>query len=117
MNKPELPLVLVSWDDAHIDATDPVTLNNVILDHKPLFIHTLGWLLLENESGVSIANEYYDAEDIYRGRTFIPRSLIRAITHYSLARPRKARTNRSSKSVSGTGGYVGTGEGQICNKD
>lgn len=87
--QPDLPLVLVEWNDAWGKGEEPVTLSDVAATHQPTVIHTLGWVLLEDEDGISLANEYY--LDTYRGRTFIPRVLVRSVTPFSLTKPRKRK--------------------------
>lgn len=84
-----LPLVVVVWDDAWVRADEPLVLNEVSASHKPMTVHTIGWLLMEDERGVSVANEFY--EETYRGRTFIPRAMVRTVTKFALAKPRKKR--------------------------
>jgi hypothetical protein len=88
---PDIPLVLVEWDDAWIDGNEPVRLTEVANDHQPKVIVTLGWLLKEDDKGVSVAAEYYDDEDVFRGRTFIPRAMIRSLTPYKLSKPRRKK--------------------------
>lgn len=83
-----LPLVVCEWADAWCDPTEPISLSEVHVQHKPKMIVTIGYLLLDNEVGVSIANEYYKDEDVYRGRTFILRSMVRSVTPYKLTKPR-----------------------------
>ena len=86
MKQPNLPLVLVEWNDAVVFADSPVTLADVSTQHRPEVVHTLGWVLRDDETGISLANEFYD--DTYRGRSFIPRVMIRAVTAYALSKPR-----------------------------
>lgn len=81
----DLPLVLVAWNDANTD-NDPVTIESVRAVHKPMVVHTLGWLLYEDEDGLTVVNEWYF--DSYRGRTFIPRGMLISVTPYKLSRPR-----------------------------
>ena len=85
------PLAVVVWDDAHGSATTDVTPED--LDHKPLVMTTVGWLLREDDLGVSIANEkcQVDGKDVYRGHTFVPRALIRSCTLFTLAKVRKKK--------------------------
>jgi hypothetical protein len=66
-----MQLVVVRWNDAWVDGTDPVSLADAAATHKPKVIETLGWILKEDEVGISIANEHYADEETYRGRTFI----------------------------------------------
>jgi hypothetical protein len=82
---------VVVWDDAHGSATTDVTLED--LDHTPIVMTTVGWLLREDEKGVSVANERCEEHGkmVYRGHTFVPRSLIRSCTKMTLARPRRAK--------------------------
>jgi hypothetical protein len=85
----DLQLVLVEWLDANTD-NEGVTEDTVMLHHKPWIIHTLGWLLYEDESGITLVTEYYD--NYYRGRSFIPKGMIKTITPYKLSQPRKPKT-------------------------
>lgn len=82
-------LVLITWHDAWIDGTEPVALSEVGHAHKPQVIKTLGWLLRDDEAGVSVACEHYAEEDVYRGRTFIPRGMIVSVMPYNLSKPRR----------------------------
>ena len=82
-------LVSVAWNDAWVDGDGAVSLDDVALSHHPKVITTLGWLLYEDEHGVSIANEYFD--DVYRGRTFIPRAMIISIVSYQLTKSRSKK--------------------------
>jgi len=97
-NPSNLPLVLVTWKDANVGGDDVVTLDNVSAYHKPTIVHTLGWLLKEDEEGITICNEFYD--EFYRGRTFIYRPMIMSVDPYTLAKPRKVK--RASKPTSPT---------------
>jgi len=85
----KLPLVVVEWKDAWIDGSDPVNLADVKASHKPKIIVTLGYLLLQDEVGVSLANEYYQDEDVYRGRTFIYAPMLVSVKEHSLVKARK----------------------------
>lgn len=89
MNRPDLPLVIVEWNDAWGKAEESVTLADVAATHHPTVIYTLGWVLFEDDKGISLANEHY--LDIYRGRSFIPRELIRSVTPFTLTKPRKKK--------------------------
>lgn len=100
----KLPLVVVEWDDAWIDGTEPITLTEAHVQHKPKVIVTLGYLLLDNAIGISVAAEYYKDEDVYRGRTFIPRAMVKSVKPYKLTTPRKERPKKDTQE----GGSVST---------
>lgn len=89
-------IVIVVWDDAHGSAHREVTEDD--MPHRPLVMQTIGWLLRQDELGISIANEYCsDAESAcYRGHTFVPIGLIRSVTPFTLSTPRKPRAKTSS---------------------
>ena len=89
MAKPTQPFVEVVWNDAWVRADEPVTLADVAASHKPMVIHTLGYLLREDEVGVSLANEFYDEDGTFRGRTFIYRPMLISVKPYRP--PRKPR--------------------------
>lgn len=87
--------VVVLWLDAWIDATEPVTLVDVEAKHKPLLVKTFGWLLKENEVGITLASERYmdsSEHDVFRAATFIPKAMIQSVTPVSLAKKRKPKT-------------------------
>lgn len=85
LTKVDLPLVLVEWDDAHT-GEEAIDRDTVTSYHKPTIISTLGWVLIDDEVGITLVNEYYDSS--YRGRTFIPRGMVRSVTPYKLSKPR-----------------------------
>lgn len=84
---------VVVWEDAWCDSTEAVTLKDASEKHRPATFQTTGWLLVSDEKGISIANERCldKGEESYRGRTFIPRPLVRSTTLTNLSPKRKAR--------------------------
>ena len=89
MPEHNFPLVLVEWKDANVGGDDQVTLDNIDQFHKPTIIHTLGWLIKQDDEGITVCNEYFD--DTYRGRTFIPAGMIITATPFKLTKPRKPK--------------------------
>ena len=87
------PFVIVVWDDAHGSATTDVTIED--LDHKPIVMTTVGWLLREDERGISVANERCEegGKMVYRGHTFIPKAMVRSATAMALSKPRRKRSS------------------------
>jgi hypothetical protein len=82
---------ILVWDDAHGKGADYVSHSTLHESHRPTVMQTLGWVLRDDEVGVSIANERCmdDGEDYYRGYTFVPRSLVKSLTPFALSRPRR----------------------------
>lgn len=97
-----LELVLVRWLDAWQDTDNFSTAHGIQQTHAPLVVETLGWIIQDDEQGISIVNEKskQDGSDTYRGRTFIPRAMVQNVTPYKLVKPRKARTGVSIDSLS-----------------
>ena len=89
MDKPIL--VLAVWHDAWADGGDSTTVSEAYEKHRATTMQTIGWLLADNELGVSIFNERCldQGEEVYRSRTFIPRPLIKSVN--PVIRPRKPR--------------------------
>jgi hypothetical protein len=100
------PLVEVVWGDAWGEADDEVSLDDVASTHTPTIMHTVGWLVHQDEIGVSIFNEKYDSRPSYRGRTFILASMIKSITPLPGQRkrrsPKRAPIESTTKSESPT---------------
>ncbi len=87
------PFVKVIWLDAWVDSDNPVSIEDIKLHHKPTVVETLGWLLLQDEEGLSIASERY--EGFFRGRGFIPAGMLKSVTPYQLTLPKPKRLRRS----------------------
>lgn len=82
------PLVICTWLDAH--GTGIGALREHELPHEALKIHTIGWLLRDDDKGVSLAAEYCE-DGAWRGVTFVPRVLVESVRAVKKVRaPRKA---------------------------
>ena len=68
-------LVIVSWNDAQATATRVYVKER---DHVPTVMHTVGWLLDQDDRGVSVACERFeeDGQWSYRGHTFVPAGML-----------------------------------------
>lgn len=90
MEKPtEVKFVEVKWGDAWGNATEAVFPQDAHEAHQPEGIKTYGWLLVDSPIGVSVFSEKCD-DGSFRGRSFIPRAMIQALTPLKLVKPRKA---------------------------
>lgn len=80
----------VWWEDAQGSATTIISKSSIEEKHKPIVMETMGWIVRDDEKGISICNERYteDGEVQFRGHTFVPRSLIVKVS--------KARSSRRS---------------------
>lgn len=84
--------VTVEWDDAWADGVDDTTLDKVHEKHRPIVMETRGWLLLDDDAGVSLFYERVKDHTSYRGRTFIPRGMIVSVNDFPPKRKaRKAK--------------------------
>ena len=86
MSPSHLPIVIVTWDDAHGSATKDVTERE--LPHAPTRMQSIGWLLRDDETGVSIGTEvfYEDGVAYFRGHTFVPRGMVQTCVVKTRAR-------------------------------
>lgn len=67
----EHPIIVIHWDDA-VDRGD----GGHKPQHKPSRQVCVGWLLAEDETGVTLAFEYSDEDHSWRNETFIPAAMI-----------------------------------------
>lgn len=81
----------IFWLDAWCDGVDDVSLEKAIEKHKPLEMETRGWILVDNEVGVSLFVERTADQESYRGRTFIPRGMIKSIEDFPPIRKKRKR--------------------------
>lgn len=86
-------LTVVRWDDAWADQDNFATAHGIKQTHEPMLVVTMGTILVDDEAGISIANEHstQDGKDVYRGRTFIPRAMIKSVETFNLT---KLRTHK-----------------------
>jgi hypothetical protein len=76
----------VFWDDAHsLHATDVVNINDLSKLHGAIPVVTSGWILQDDEHGVSIGGESCGDGD-YRNSTFILRAMIHDIWYVKVPR-------------------------------
>jgi|SRR5882672_8946356 len=89
-----VPLVECVWNDAWEDEANFTSIHGAQLTHKAMIVQTIGWLIIDNEVGVRIANERSADEggDVYRGITFVPRAMVKSVTPFTLTRQRKPKS-------------------------
>src|SRR5262245_51565615 len=88
-----LQLALVTWWDAWQDTDNFSTAHGIAQTHKPLVVETLGWIVKDDEVGISVVNERTNEDgEEFRGRTFIPRAMVRSVTLYKLSKPRPPKS-------------------------
>lgn len=96
VNKGAPDYAVVIWDDAWSDAVASTTVKDAKELHRASRFETRGWLLVDDSEGISIFPERCldNGDEIYRGRTFIPRSLVKAVTIVKLSSPRKPKSEK-----------------------
>jgi hypothetical protein len=84
----EFRLGIVTWNDAAGSATKVYEEKR---DHQPTVMHTGGWIIKNDEAGISIACEWYLEEDQleWRGHTFIPRAMVISMAYVTKLRMKK----------------------------
>lgn len=91
----KLKFALVIWGDAH-QTLDQKTMDEVRARHHPDPIHTQGYILIDDENGISVAGELMpatngDTEESYRHLTFIPRGWVIEVQEIKRVIKRKKR--------------------------
>jgi hypothetical protein len=88
------PLVAVVWDDAKATAVVEYDLNEVRTQfHKAARYTTYGLLLVDDDKGITLANEEGDDHNL-RGLTFIPRQMIVEVVILGRQRAKRTRAKR-----------------------
>lgn len=87
----DLPFVTVFWMDAWKDEENFATAHAIAQNHRPMDVETRGWLIVDDEVGVSVAAErsMQDGHTVYRDRSFIPRVNVKSVAAHRIAPPRK----------------------------
>jgi hypothetical protein len=70
-----LELVTVRWFDA---GSSPTLVFEPQRDHRPVVMETIGWVLVHDAAGISVATERFSEEGVthYRGWSFVPAGMI-----------------------------------------
>ena len=97
----DFPLVIVEWQDAWSDEANFATAHGVKSTHEPMVVRTLGYVLVDDETGISVVAErsVQDGHDVFRGRTFIPRAMVKSVTPYKLSKPRRIRERAGAQAT------------------
>lgn len=87
------PFVSVEWFDAWADGSDTLGPHDQDTKHRPTLMETRGWMLGDNDVGISLFNERCldKGDEIYRSRTFILRSMVKKVTILNTTRVRRPR--------------------------
>lgn len=94
-------LVIVRWLDAWQDQENFTTAHGIVATHAPLPVETLGWLIQDDDVGISVANEQStsDGQAVFRGRTFIPRKMVESVSNFNLTKPRTRKHVEPTQSI------------------
>ena len=84
-------MIVLLWKDAHT-STDEFSITELNDKHRPWQIETVGWLLRNDEEGVSLANEK-TGSDTFRGHTFVLKSMVVSVKPYKTPRKRKSKSS------------------------
>jgi hypothetical protein len=85
------PLVILRWHDAHAGGHEQYDVASV--PHAPLVIETVGWLLRDDEAGVSVASEMLEGGN-YRAYTFVPRGMVVKVVPIIKPRAKRAKKEK-----------------------
>jgi hypothetical protein len=91
-------LALVTWHDAHGDATQTVW-ELAQAEHSPLVVETLGWVTRDDDVGVTMFQERIDQHDgtfTWRARGFIPRGMVVSVVPLVGAPPPPKRRKKAA---------------------
>jgi hypothetical protein len=91
MRHPDRQFAVVIWDDAHKTHEE---LHDDEINHKPSLCQTYGWIIKNDDVGITVASEWGPEDGIWRDSTFVPHGMVREVVLLSLSRRaggRKAR--------------------------
>lgn len=95
MKHPERPFGVVVWGDAHSSEDEA---KETDIQHRPWPVKTYGWILRSDEVGVTLASEWLEG-GTWRGRTFIPREMVREEIVLRLSTPRRRAVQGATAAV------------------
>lgn len=94
------PIVVVQWEDA--DAGSPTTAyaeSEIEGVHRTTLCETVGYLLRHDDRGVTVFDDAYEdgGQFWFRGRTFIPAGMVKAVTVLAGAKRPPARSQKQPR--------------------
>jgi 3-deoxy-D-arabino-heptulosonate 7-phosphate (DAHP) synthase len=100
-------ITIVTWDDAWQDQENFSTPHGMRATHEPMKVVTMGTVVVDDESGISMACEEssQDGHAVYRGRTFIPRAMIRSVETFNLTKQKKKKAVEAKASTAPQPGW------------
>lgn len=94
MRPPAIEFVCVEWEDANGNATSEYAPADIPGVHKASVFYSWGWLVLDNEIGVTLMTEWCPKEETWRGRMFMPRGMVRSVTPFPKGGKKNDRVRR-----------------------
>lgn len=89
---PFYPIVVVEWSDAYGDGQEQWFEGSEVT-HDPLVVKTIGYMMKNDDIGVTLWQDMCKEDgSSYRGKTVIPKGMIRSVTELQPKRKRKAPT-------------------------
>lgn len=86
---PPYPYVAIEWLDAHSPSSiDIFDANDLKGAHGTMPVITAGWLLKDDDAGVTLASEWFAGTSEFRALTFIPRTMIAERTELAVKKVR-----------------------------
>lgn len=96
---PDRPFAFVFWDDPHsLPSTEVVNEKDVSALHGAVKIVTAGWILKQDETGISLAGEYCGDGD-YRNTTYIMMRLVTDIVPLKITKKRTRKVAHVNDTV------------------
>lgn len=89
----EYPLVRVSWLDAHSGANYLTEYSADDIPHGPAHAYTVGYMIRNDEKGITVMGEFFPDDAQFRGRTFIPAGMVLGVDKLRIASKPKPRAN------------------------
>ena len=77
------------WTDSHGGGNEQYDASSV--PHAPLIVETVGWLLRDDQAGVSVASEFIPETTNYRAYTFVPRGMVLEMKAVGVPRARRKK--------------------------
>ena len=83
---PPKPFALIVWLDAHGEASEPMTEENIDSKHHGSEYQSYVWVLRSDAKGVMLASEWCPEDKEYRATMFVPRGMVSEEIHITLSK-------------------------------
>ena len=83
--KKEIKIAIIEWGDSLIhNRENQTSLDEILKEAKPFHVYSAGIIICEDKKSITLARDWFDEYNDYRGAATIPKFAIKKIKYFKL---------------------------------